>query len=225
MIQSRQASAAAGYKTTPLVAEVISGYLPESERGSRAAFLPGRGERSPRVAVPTREIVCYECGKRSRIPVAALSAHCVHCCAHLNTADVTLKAGSRRLTVRTLGDVILPAEASLSHLSIVCRNLTIAGKAEGNIRCNGVLTLRGEARINGQARAEKLLVESGARAECSPGISVQCAEVDGYMEGRVHAQDYVHISKNGALAGDCRGARLMVDPGGVHRGVWVREAL
>ena len=147
MISPGHTPSAAEYHTQPLVVPVVSGYVPVEERRRHGVFAPLPPDaREERVPVPTREVVCYECGRRSQIPAAALSAHCVHCRAHLNTANIELKPGTSRLTVRTLGDVTLPAGVVLSHLSIICRHLTIAGRASGSLRCSGTLTLRGEAR-------------------------------------------------------------------------------
>lgn len=213
------------FHTKPLVVPVVSGYLPEGARGRRGLFAPpAPSAREERVPVPTREVVCYECGRRSNIPTAALSAHCVHCRAHLNTADMVLKPGSRRLNIRTLGDVTVPAHVELSQLSIMCRNLTVSGKAAGSLHCTGELTLRGQAVIEGQALAASLLVAAGARAACSPSISVETALVEGQLEGRVHAGGSVHIARMGLLRGDCRAEHVSIEPGGRHEGMWIRTS-
>lgn len=224
MHRARWAAGRAGYNTQPLESPTVSGLLPEEDRKLKGIYsLPPRGAREDRVAVPTREVVCYECGKRSHIPVAALSAHCVHCRTHLNTADITLKPGSRRLTVRTLGDVTLPAHVELSHLSITCRNLVVSGKGEGSLRCSGELTLRGSARLEGQVQAGSLRVAAGAKATVQPGLSAHDAELEGQLCGRLHVKDILHIRKGGCLQGDCRSPRLVVDPGGRHIGLWARS--
>lgn len=211
------------YVTEPLVVSVVSGYIPESERGRHGVFAPSApGAREERVPVPTREVTCYECGRVSQIPAAALSAHCVYCHAHLNTADVTLKPGSRRLTVRTLGDVTLPTGVELSHLTIMCRNLVVSGRASGMLKCTDTLTLRGQAVVEGQLQTSRLEVAPGAQAKCSPAISAESAQVDGRLEGRVHCSGDIVIGGAGTLEGDCRAARLHVAPGGQHRGHWTR---
>ena len=219
MHRARWAAGRAGYRTTPLESPTVSGLLPEEERRRRGYFRSvAPGEREERVPVPTREVVCYECGKRSCIPVAALSAHCVHCHTHLNTADITLKPGSRRLTLRTLGDVTLPAHVELSHLSITCRNLTVSGKGEGTLRCTGVLTLRGNARLEGQVQAGTLRVPLGAKATVEPGLSATEGEIEGQLTGRVHVKDLLHIRKSGRLLGACQAPHLIIEPGGQHVG-------
>lgn len=220
-----RARRAPGYRTQPLVVETVSGLLPEEDRRLRGAFaLAPSGARQQRVAVPTREIVCYECGERSRIPAAALSAHCVHCRAHLNTGDITLKPGSRRLSLRTLGDVTLPAGVELSHLHITCRNLSVSGRGEGSFRCTGTLTLRGPgARLAGQVQASLLSVPSGTRAEISPGVAVEDALIEGRLVGRVSAQGALRIGQSGCLVGDCHTPLLEMEPGARHDGRWVQQ--
>lgn len=224
MHRARWAARRAGYQTQPLEVPTVSGLLPEEDRKLRGLYaLPPKDAREERVAVPTREVVCYECGKHSRIPIAALSAHCVHCRAHLNTADITLKPGSRRLTVRTLGDVTLPANVELSHLSITCRNLTVSGKGEGTLRCTGELTLRGSAQLEGQVQAGMLCVAAGAKASVQPGATTHEAEIEGQLTGRLHVKGLLHIGKGGRLTGDCHASQLIVDPGGRHDGHWAHS--
>lgn len=223
MISPGDTPEASKYLTEPLVVPVVSGYLPEGSRGRRGVFAPSQpGAREERVPVPTREVVCYECGRKSQIPVAALSAHCVYCHTHLNTADVTLKPGSRRLTIRTLGDVCIPAHVELSHLSIVCKNLVVSGRASGSLKCTGALVLRGHAVVEGQLQALTLEVAAGAQAKCSPAVSAETAQVEGSLTGRVHCSGTLYIGSSGALEGDCRAERLSIAPGGRHTGSWIR---
>lgn len=223
MLQARRAAARAGYHTRPLVVETVSGLLPADERKLRGVYaLPPREAREERVAVPTREVVCYECGRRSHIPTAALSAHCVHCRTHLNTADITLKPGSRRLTIRTLGDVTLPANVDLSHLSIHCRNMIACGKGKGALHCTGTLTLRGNARLEGQVQAGLLRVASGAHAVVQPGAAAEEAELEGSLTGHLHVKGALHIGRGGQLIGDARAQSRSISPGGQHDGSWTR---
>lgn len=215
-----------GYITEPLVVPVVSGYLPEGMRARRGIFSPpAPGAREERVPVPVREVVCYECGKSVRIPTAALSAHCVHCRAHLNAADVVLKPGSRRLTIRTLGDVTVPAQVELSQLTVVCRNLLVSGKAVGTLHCSGSLVLRGHAVVEGHLQAATLEVAAGAQALCSPAIAAESARIDGKLTGRLYCNATIYIGRGGWLQGDCRAEHLSIDPGGRHEGEWSRTYL
>lgn len=218
MKQRRQEPAV--YRTEPLVVPGISGYLPEEARGRRDLFTP-IVEKESRVVVPTREVTCYECGKKSRIPVSALSAHCVHCCTHLTLTDYILKPGAKRLTKRTLGEVVLPAQTELSLLTVVSGRMVAAGKATGvKLRVMDVLEMTGNASLEGQVQAGRLKVKKGSRVQVSPGVSVGSAEIKGVLTARLHATGCVHVRDGGALIGDCYTPELRLDPGAVHRGTW-----
>lgn len=208
------------YKTEPFIVPSISGLLPEGERNRRVA-LTAFDARERKVQVPTREVLCYECGRRSHVPSAALSANCIHCHAHLNMTDVELRPGSRRLTVRTLGDVTVLPDAVLSHLSIVCRNLNLEGKASGSFRCTGTLTIANGTRIEGSVQAGDLVVNRGVNAILTQGASLKNASIAGRVAGRVVASGRVRIERGGELCGDCYAAELQVEPGGSHLGRWI----
>jgi len=205
------------YRTEPLVVPAISGLLPEGERNRRVA-LTSFSAGTSRVQVPTRDVVCYECGRRSHVPAAALSAQCIHCHAHLNMADVELRAGSRRLTVRTLGDVTVAADAVLSHLSIVCRNLTLHGRASGSFRCMGTLRVGASCRVEGSVQAAALEVEKGVDVVFVQGARVGTASLRGCVSGRLDCRGKVCIHRGGVLYGDCAASAVELEPGAVHRG-------
>lgn len=209
------------YKTEPFIVPSISGLLPVSERNRRVA-LTSYDVRERKVQVPAREVVCYECGRRSHVPAAALSANCIHCHAHLNMTDVELKPGSRRLTVRTLGNVTVLADAVLSHLSIVCRNLNLEGRASGSFRCSGSLIVASSTRVEGSVEAADLVVNKGVNLILTQGACVQNATIHGHVSGRISAKGSVHILRGGELCGDCTATNVQVEQGGAHLGNWTR---
>lgn len=209
------------YKTEPLVVPSVSGLLPESERARRVA-LTSLVPEAKRVQVPTREVVCYECGKRSHVPTAALSAACVHCHAHLDMADVELRPGTRRLTLRTLGNVTIHPDAILSHLSIVCNNLTAHGRVSGDFQCSGRMSLGASSRIEGRVHVDTLAVEKGVSAVFANGVDARVVDVYGRLTGRVDASESVIIRRGGEVAGDCFCPDLVQEEGALLRGHWCR---
>ncbi len=219
MSEVRQAaSSGAGYDTVPLESPELSGYMPQGNHARRGFFNPGTVRREPRLAVPMREVVCYECGRSCSIPVAALSAACPHCFAHLNAMDVTVKPGTRHLDVRTLGDVKIPAGVELSRLRVSCRHLTLAGRVSGTLHSTGTLTMQGQAFADGQIEAVRLIVRERAHAQVQPGISCDEAELHGELTGCIHARGVVRIASGGKLLGECCSTELEIDPGGKHEG-------
>ncbi len=211
------------FRTEPLIVPTVSGLLPEGERNRRVALtsLPSGRERS---SVPQREVCCYECGRRSHVPVAALSAQCLYCHAHLNMADVELKHGSRRLTVRTLGDVTITPDAVLSHLSIVCRNLHVNGRGSGSFRCSGRLNIATSLVVEGSIKADSLSVERTCEVALEQGAQVRSATIRGRLTGNLHALGDITITRGGELVGDCEAASLTIEPGGRHEGQFTQKS-
>lgn len=209
------------FKTEPLIVPSISGLLPEGERNRRVA-LTSFASSGERAKVPTREVICYECGGRCDVPAAALSAACPRCHAHLNMADVELKSGLKRTTVRTLGDVTVPSDIVVSHLSITCRNLTVYGVATGAFQCSGRLKVRGTLNEDGKFGTALLQVKKGGRVHFAHIAEVGGAVINGLVEGDLRCRGEIVIRRNGELRGNCRCASLTIEPGGKHIGRYSR---
>ncbi len=210
------------FRTEPLIVPTVSGLLPEGERDRRVA-LASLPSGVPRPSVPQREVCCYECGRRSHVPAAALSAQCIHCHAHLNMADVELKPGSRRLTVRTLGSVSIAPDAVLSHLSIVCRDLMVNGRGTGSFRCTNRLTFATSLNVEGNVSADTLIVEKQCHVILEKGAEARTADIRGKLIGKLEALGDVRIARGGELVGDCLAASLTIEPGGRHSGLFARR--
>ncbi len=203
------------FRTEPLIVPVVSGLLPEGERDRRVALTSFRSD-DERVQVPLREVVCYECGQSSQVPAAALSANCIHCHAHLNMADVEIRPGSRRLTLRTLGNVHVQSGTKLSNLSVVCHNMEVDGRVSGSFRCTGTLSFNTSTRVEGSISAGRLVVDKGVEVELALGAAVESAEIYGRLTGRLQCKGLLHVYRNGAYSGMCKAADVQVDPGGSY---------
>lgn len=201
------------FRTEPLIVPTVSGLLPEGERDRRAALTSFRPDDA-RVRVPMRDVVCYECGRTCQVPLAALSANCIHCHAHLNMADVEIRPGSRRLTVRTLGNVHVPSGTVLSNLSIVCNNMVVDGRVSGSFRCSGSLSFNASAVVDGSISAGKLVVDKAAEVELLVGAAAENVELYGSLKGRLQCKGKLHVYRGGAYEGVCKAADVVVDPGG-----------
>ena len=201
------------FRTEPLIVPTVSGLLPAGERDRRVALTSFRSE-DERVQVPMRTVTCYECGMECQVPAAALSANCIHCHSHLNMADVEIRPGSRRLTIRTLGNVHVQSGTKLSNLSVVCHNMEVDGRVSGSFRCTGTLSFNTSTRVEGSISAGKLVVDKGAEVELTVGAAAESAEIYGRLTGRLQCKGLLHVYRNGAYAGVCKAADVQVDPGG-----------
>ena len=210
------------YRTVPLVSPYASGLLPEGERNRRVA-LTSFDSRAKRSQIPGKDVVCYECGRRSRVPAAALSANCIHCHAHLRMTDVELKPNSQRLTVRTLGNVTVQAEAVLSQLSIVCHDLHLHGKGSGSFRCTGCMRISADTCIDGEVQAGELLVDKGVSVTFLRGARADVVNICGKVKGRIIAARKIKLQRGAELSGDCQAPQMLVKSGAVHHGHWERS--
>ncbi len=138
--------------------------------------------------------------------------------------DIELKPGSRRLTVRTLGDVTITPDAVLSHLSIVCRNLHVNGRGTGSFRCSGLLNFATSLAVEGSVFAETLVIERGCEVELEQVAQVGRAKIRGKLTGKLNARGEVRITRGGQLVGDCTASQLTVEAGGQHAGLFAQRA-
>lgn len=201
------------FRPEPLIVSAVSGLLPAGERDRRVALTSFQSEEK-RSQVPMREVVCYECGQPCSVPSAALSANCIHCHAHLNMADVEIRPGSRRLTVRTLGNVHVPSGTVLSNLSVVCRNMEVDGRVSGSFRCSGTLSFNTSTVVDASISAGRLVVDKGAEIELTVGAVAEEVEIYGSLKGRVQCKGVLHVYRGGSYEGVCKAADVVVDPGG-----------
>ncbi len=200
----------------PIVTDAPSGRRAAGIATPKRSPLPEKA--AARRVIPTRSVVCYECGNASEVPRAALSAHCRHCHAHLSLGDVTLYPGSPKTRIRTQGDVRIHPNAVLSHLDIVCHRMDMFGAASGSFRCTGTLSVSSSTVIEGNVEAHQLHLRKKAHVTLRREARVHDACISGILEGNLTATGTVHIAKTGMLLGDLRAEKLTVEPGGVHRG-------
>lgn len=207
-----------------MISTCASGLLPEGECNRRVA-LTSFNSRDTRTKVPGKDVVCYECGRRSRVPAAALSANCIHCHAHLRMTDVELKPNSSRLTVRTLGNVTLQSDAVLSQLSIVCHNMYLNGKGNGSFRCTGRLRISSDTQIDGEVRVGSLHVNRGTQVTFTRGVFAETVDIYGKVSGRIEATGKVKLHRGAELCGDCYAPMLVVKNGATFNGRWAKTML
>ncbi len=79
------------------------------------------------------------------------------------------------------------------------QNLTVEGQAEGEIQCQGILT-----------------VEQGARVKAK--VTARNVTVAGELEGEVTCQDVFKITPSGQVEATVTASRLIVEEGGFYNG-------
>ncbi len=84
-------------------------------------------------------------------------------------------------------------------------------------RFEGLLTFRGEARVEGELRGEVVAegrLEVGPEARIEARVEVDELIVEGQIEGDVEARTRVRVASSGRIEGRVKAPRLAVEDGG-----------
>lgn len=100
---------------------------------------------------------------------------------------------------RSSGESIVDRDSHFDGLYKTEQNLTVEGQAEGEIQCQGTLT-----------------VEQGARVKAK--VTARNVSVAGELEGEVNCQDVFKITPSGQVQATVTASRLIVEEGGFYNG-------
>ncbi len=167
---------------------------------------------------PNRAVICFHCGQISVVPEQALSAQCKHCGEYMNLKDVTLTASSRRTLVCTQGDIVVESGASLSGMTLLCRQLTMDGWADGRIYCQGELRLNHSGSIDGIVQAHTLRVSKKNKVAFHRTVRLKSAVIEGEVTGNILCEGPVTLGPSGVVMGDITATSLELPLGSVHKG-------
>jgi len=102
-------------------------------------------------------------------------------------------------TERSSSESIVDRDSHFDGLYKTEQNLTVEGQAEGEIQCQGTLT-----------------VEQGARVKAK--VTARNVSVAGELEGEVTCQDVFKITPSGQVQATVTASRLIVEEGGFYNG-------
>jgi cytoskeletal protein CcmA (bactofilin family) len=102
-------------------------------------------------------------------------------------------------TDRSSSQSIVDRDSHFDGLYKTEQNLTVEGQAEGEIQCQGILT-----------------VEQGARVKAK--VTARNVTVAGELEGEVTCQDVFKITPSGQVEATVTASRLIVEEGGFYNG-------
>lgn len=98
-----------------------------------------------------------------------------------STLEGTIKTdGGVRIDGRVMGDVIAKGSAAVGEGgevegSLTAKNISVAGKVQGNLTATEKLTLEARSIVSGDIRAARLIVDEGAvfdgKCDMGPGAS------------------------------------------------------
>ena len=167
-----------------------------------------------------RPMTCFHCGKDSFVPSQAYSSQCKHCGMYTNLEDIVLNPLNKRTLVRTQGDVLVEALASVSQCRVFCRNAWIQGRFRGDIFCLGELKIDSDNEIRGKVKARSLRIAKQAKVVFTEEVEVEELWVEGEMIGSVRCGGVVTLRTGAVLLGDVVAASLEIPYGAVHQGIF-----
>jgi cytoskeletal protein CcmA (bactofilin family) len=75
-------------------------------------------------------------------------------------------------TLRIEGRLIIGAKGQVLG-KVICKDADIEGQFKGELKVNGLLNLKAQASIEGEASFQRLTVEDGAKLKCTCNLSAE----------------------------------------------------
>jgi hypothetical protein len=111
-----------------------------------------------------RMVRCYHCGAHIFVDCGTRFCCCDSCRRRVNTGDIAVRAMHWGSSLRTAGVVLIHRNAQVVCSEIVASlGVRVLGSVEADIRSGGVVVVGAGASLCGMVRAERLVVEPGAK--------------------------------------------------------------
>ncbi|MEG0723878.1 MAG: polymer-forming cytoskeletal protein [Akkermansia sp.] len=180
--------------------------------------------RPQQTSVPSKPVICFECGLISIVPIAALSTRCHHCSAYICMDDINIHNRSHKTHVQTWGDVTVRPDTDLHDINIQCRHLYLNGQLSGTIHCSGTCLIKKSQIFRGSLTAHTLEIAKRANLTFSAPIIVQQAIINGTLNGVLQCKGTVTLGKNAKFFGDVQATNLIFSEGSSHSGHFYKIA-
>ena len=160
-----------------------------------------------------RQVLCFECPAIHQVPADASSTICPSCSTYINLQSVDIRNHSSQ-RIQTRGDVTIHKKGSHIGGEIRCHDLVVLGEVSGTIDASGTITFKHDARVQGEVRCAKLVVDKKVTVKFEKTVLIGGeAEVDGDVTGDIECGGSMRLHKNACLDGSLRAAGMAVDPG------------
>ena len=171
-----------------------------------------RGRIGRTVIPPSQEVFCYECGYRHKVTGRMHNTICPRCHKTLDNSDHAI-SGKFSHNLRTIGNIEIGPDASLSNASLTARDIIVAGSAgDSRLQACRCLELRSGASVDlSLVEARDLKISAGGRFSFTGEITCHNLYVCGELRANVHAAGTVRIEQGGCLRGRLHGASLIVE--------------
>jgi len=187
---------------------------PEAPRKPRGS---GPASRIGHTAIPPRnEIVCYVCGYAFVLQGKIEKTYCPKCRHMLEMKHFVLEDEVGGV-IRTIGTIEITERAKIgADAELVGGRIVVAGDARpARLRAGLSVEIRPGGRLEMErTTAPDLIVAPGGRFASASPVSCRNLTVSGEARARFSVEGLALVRPGGALCGEIRGARLVVEEGG-----------
>lgn len=175
--------------------------LVASTGGPHPPHAPHQTHHTPPGAGGRRDVECFDCHAISRAPLHATSTACSNCGTYIDLRSFDIRERTTQ-KIRTRGDVTVHKKGALLGTSVYCGNLIVEGMVGGSIHAQETVCFRVSAKVLGELRCGRLIVERKCAVQClQPVHVVREVEIEGSFTGRIFARGTVRLHRHARLEG------------------------
>ena len=164
------------------------------------------------VPVTRREVVCFDCHADNKASAKATSTQCANCGTFIDLRDVEIRGRSTQ-RIRTRGKVTIHKKGALLGTAIHCGSLLVEGSIVGSVYAQDTVEFRTDAKVVGEIRCRRLIVERRCHVQGLQPIHVDFLELSGSLTARVLVKGLAEIMRHARFEGGLYAAGLKMEAG------------
>jgi cytoskeletal protein CcmA (bactofilin family) len=162
----------------------------------------------------SKRISCPDCHTELEVPIKAKSTMCKRCSNHIDLQDYEI-ATTISKNFKTLGQFTITPKGLVFNTETFAGDAIIKGRFHGKLVAYRSLTLYSTASIEGTFTADLLIIPKNNHFFWKERIRVGSAQIEGELNGNLHAEGTVILKSTGILFGDVEARHLKVEEGAV----------
>ncbi len=165
-----------------------------------------------------REVLCFDCKTVNKASARATSTQCANCGTFIDLRDVEIRERSTQ-RIRTRGNVIVHRKGALLGTAVHCGSILIEGTVAGSIYAQDTVEFRTDAKVFGEIRCRRLIVEKRCQIHGLQPIHAEDVELIGQLTASVIAKGTFHLGKQASFEGGLRAGRVRMESGAAWAGM------
>lgn len=120
--------------------------------------------------------------------------------------------------IRTRGNVVIQRKGQFLGTAIHCGDLLVIGRITGSICAQGEVTFRADAKLLGEIRCRRFVVERKSEVDCAQPVHAEEVEIEGTCQGRFFATRRMVVGRRASVLGDISTPALCIERGAIVDG-------